>query len=112
MLYLSNDNWQSSMRISDKVLHFAGFFSIIFFTKAFVNLNILILLGWAAFGVLWEVAECKFADGFSWRDLTADFLGIGTAYLMLLKGTYFIVGFSICVAVYFGWNWKVLIEKE
>lgn len=71
-----NDNFKTTMSISDKFSHLIGFFGgvIVFlhmFTNPFwVNLIFIIL------APLWEIIELAFGDCISWKDIEADYIGL------------------------------------
>lgn len=74
---IAKDNWLGGMiKVNDKMAHFG---------TAFIGTRLLVILGvplgWIlgftiTVSVLKELYDSRWNDGFSWRDLVADMIGI------------------------------------
>jgi len=72
----AKDSWHSKFRTSDKWYHFFGC-ALIFATLWIAGLPVVDCFFLTLFaGVLVEIKDGFYADGFSWRDLIADTLGL------------------------------------
>jgi len=99
----AKDNFITRINFSDKFQHFGVCFSGMYILKIHFSLPFW-LMGLIIFtlGFLWEVKDSFYADGFSWRDLTADLLGIIAAGLLLIGLWYY--GIGIIVICYLLWE--------
>jgi len=103
----SKDDFFTSMKISDKFLHASGNILGLYVLRSF---NVSLLLSIAIISiidVLWELIEIKIADGFSWKDLVADFVGV--LVFLLVNGTNIVsvvIGFIIYLLLYSICNYK------
>lgn len=81
---MADDVWNSDMKISDKFTHFIFFYFAIVIGAGLYYFNVLwyipllVILGYAK-----ELYDSKFCDGFSWKDLTMDYLGIGLGMALI-----------------------------
>ncbi len=79
--HFAQDTWNSKFTTSDKWYHFFGsalLYAVIWFALHLIfDVSILPCMLWAfAGGVLVEIIDGWKADGFSWKDLAMDGLGI------------------------------------
>jgi len=77
---MSNDKWNSSMKISDKFMHLIFFYFAMLIGVGLYCFN----LGWyipllTLLAFIKEGYDAKFNDGFSTKDLLMDFMGMSFA---------------------------------
>jgi len=82
MGFMSKDNFTSCLKFSDKFLHmiygFAGFVFLGFYTQwPFIAVFAVVI----AVGIILELLQVVFADGFSSKDLIADITGCILAWI-------------------------------
>lgn len=81
--------WRKDKRMYDKLMHLGGWFALTVYLCLILNMfkvsNPIITasLGSFIFGVLYEIKDCFFADGFSVIDLLSDVVGIALATMLL-----------------------------
>ena len=74
----ADDSWFSQgglILVYDKLEHLLSAFVGMYLLSRFIKKRYAALICISA-SILWEVRDIFFADGFSWRDLTADLAGI------------------------------------
>ena len=79
----AKDKWLSKAETYDKLEHF-GFWCLLYLgLERFLFVPDIAMIGALILGILWEIKDIFRADGFSWKDLTADILGILTGRFLL-----------------------------
>ena len=83
----NEDMWLSkegSILKYDKLEHFLAAFLTVFAGILLLHINPMAMVLIAVIvGVGWEIKDGFFSHGFSWKDLIADFAGIGIGYLIV-----------------------------
>lgn len=86
----NEDKWLSregSILQYDKLEHFLAALLGVIAGILLLNINLMVMVVIAVIaGVGWEIKDGFFSHGFSWKDLIADFAGIGIGYLITLIG--------------------------
>lgn len=96
---ISNDTWNTNMKISDKFMHLIFFFFAMALTYLLYYIAIpKIVISLLIAGVIKECYDAKVNDGFSVKDLICDVIGIGLG-VCLVTGCLFdiIVWSTLCV---------------
>lgn len=100
----SKDSFTSCLKFSDKFLHMMYGFSAFVFLGFYTQWSFLIVLGWVMLGgLILEVLQIKFADGFSYRDLVADLVGALLAIIWVTNPKNLLV-FAVLLGLYLWWE--------
>jgi len=81
---MANDPWNSNMKINDKIAHFACFYFALIIGIGIYCYNPLWFVPMlVVMGLIKEFYDSKYGDGFSYKDLIMDFMGIGFGLALL-----------------------------